>query len=112
MDDNDTVLDRLCRYMTDVNRRGEKWHFYRDAEGYLCVVADFPPPVKETDDRGNQVAGYVITTGVTKTDAVMNILQGHSRYGSGSYLDVPLLSGLSETSSIEELCIRLTAFGY
>ena len=108
----DGVLNRICRYMTDVNGRGEKWHFYRDQDGFLNLVADFPPCSDETDDDGRRIFGYVVTSGTTETDLIRNIVHGAARSSLGSLLDVPLLSGLGESPSLEELSLRLAAFGY
>ena len=108
----DGVLARLCRYMTDANGRGETWYFYRDNEKFLNLVAEFPRAVNETDDDGKKITGYVVTVGITEEDIIRNLFNGRAGYGTGSYLDVPVLDGFTANSSIEELSLRLAAFGY
>ena len=108
----DGVLARLCRYMTDANGRGETWHFYHDNEKFLNLVADFPTAANETDDDGKRIAGYIVTVGITEDDIIRNLFNGRARHGAGSYLDVPVLSGFTADSSVEELSLRLAAFGY
>lgn len=107
----DGILTRLCRYMTDVNGRSETWRFYRDREKILNLVVDFPPAENETDD-GTRITGYIATAGITENDIIRNLFNGRAGYGAGSYLDVPVLSGLTADSSVEELSLRLAAFGY
>lgn len=108
----DGILARLCRYMTDANGRGETWHFYRDNEKFLNLIADFPRAVNETDDDGKKITGYVVTVGITEEDIIRNLFNGRAGCGAGDILDVPVLDGFTASSSIEELSLRLAAFGY
>ena len=105
------TLDSLCRYMTDANDKGETWRVVA-SDGCIEIVADFPPAADETDDDGKKITGYIVTVGITEDDIIRNLFNGRAGYGAGSYLDVPVLDGFTADSSVEELSLRLAAFGY
>ena len=97
--------------MTDVNRHREVWHVVV-SDGCIEVVADFPVVDSLLEPDGMRITGWIVTRGQDEPSVLANIVNGANAYGCGSYLDVPLLQGLDESVSVEEIRIRLAAYGY
>lgn len=97
--------------MTDANGHREIWHVVV-SDGCLEVVADFAVVDSLLEPGGMQVTGWIVTRGQDEPSVLANIVHGVNAYGLGSYLDVPLLQGLDESVSVEEIRIRLAAYGY
>ena len=100
------TLDSLCRYITDVNSRGETWRVAMP-DGYIEVVAYFP----FMDDDGMWIHGWIVARGLDESSVLASIIRGVNASFEPS-LDVPLLRDLDESVSTEEIQIRLAALGY
>ena len=104
------TLDSLCRYITDVNNRGETWRITA-SDRYIEVVAYFLPAVNRTDDDGMLIHGWIVARGLDESSVLASIIRGVNTSFEPS-LDVPFLRGLDESVSAEEIQIRLAALGY
>ena len=96
--------------MTDVNSRGETWRVAMP-DGYIEVVAYFPFAVNKMDDDGMRIHGWIVARGLDESSVLASIIRGVNASFEPS-LDIPLLRGLDESVSTEEIQIRLAALGY